>query len=458
MFLDEISRLAKITKSIVREKTVKIFSHYDADGIISASILSKMFIREGINFQLRILKQLTKEFVDEIVVNKNDFLIFTDFGSGQINILKKFFDITQVLIIDHHQPINFHHINLFHLNPILFNDEEVPSSIISYLFAKFFDKRNIDLVDLAVVGAIADEHENDLEMKSFTKKVFDEAEAIGKLSITKGLRFYGRNRPIHKSLALSFDPFIPGISGSESQAVQFLSEINIPILNGSEVRTLKDLTLEEQQRLASAIISERMKLEENVEDIFGNIYTLIGKPEEIQDAREFGTLINACGRTGNFLVAFKLCLGEYSSLEECFEILDKYRKMISDALNLLKEEKEIVIETDYAKFIFGETKIPDTIIGTITSIIINSNLFGLEKPIFGFADTTNNMVKVSARAPKIMENLNLGNILRKAAQYVNGEAGGHIKAAGALIPKENQEKFIHIINTLLGEAFGDKKG
>ncbi len=445
--MEEISRVAKVVKTIIKEKNVKIFSHYDADGITSSSIFSKALLRENVNFQLRILKQLTKENIDQIKVNKNDFLVFLDLGSGQLNFLKKFFDDTQILIIDHHYPEKLNHFNLFHLNPLLFGYEDLPASILTYQFVKHLDKKNADLVDLAIVGAMADEIEDSLEKKELSKKIFYEAEAIGKLSISPGLRFYGRNKPIHKSLAFSFNPFIPGISGSESQAVQFLSEIGIPIMHENNFRTLKDLTLEEQQKLATALIFEKIKAKEKLEDIFGNVYTLIGKPEEIQDAKEFGTIINACGRTNRIDLAVRLCLEDYSSLSKCIEVLDDYRKVISDALILLKENKDMILENDKAKFILGESKIPDTIIGTIISIILNSEIDN-QKPIFGFSYTSDGMIKVSARAPTNLK-INLADILKKASSIINGEAGGHEKAAGALIPKDKQFELINIISDLL---------
>lgn len=460
MFLDEIERIAKITKGIIKEKNVKIFSHFDADGIASASIISKMLIREGVNFQLRILKQLTQDSIEEIKFNEKDFIIFSDFGSGQLSSLKKLFEKTQILVMDHHEPSSERHFNLFHINPLLHDKEnEVPASIITYIFAKFFNKQNVDLIDLAVVGTMADEQDDELELKNLAQKIFLEAESIGKISTTKGLRFYGRSRPIHKSLALSFDPYIPEISGSESNAVQFLSEIGIAINQGGQVRALKDLTLEEQQRLASAIIAERFKstFEGKIDDIFGTIYTLTGKPEEIQDTKEFGTLINACGRTNNPDVGFRLCLGDYSALHKAMDILEKYKRMLSDALNLLRENKEIFRQTEFANFILGGTRIPETIIGTVTSIAVNSEFLNVNKAFFGFSDTDNNMVKVSGRLPQSLTNLNLGEILKKVVKYTEGEAGGHMRAAGALIPKEKQEEFIKTIDSLLGEAIGSKE-
>jgi len=43
LFFEEIDKIAKIAKALIKEKNVKIVSHYDADGLSSAAILIKGF-------------------------------------------------------------------------------------------------------------------------------------------------------------------------------------------------------------------------------------------------------------------------------------------------------------------------------------------------------------------------------------------------------------------------------
>lgn len=450
MFLEEIERIARIVKPIIKLKNVKIFAHYDGDGIASASILAKMLIRENINFQLKFLKQLTSETISEINVRKNDFLFFLDFGSGQLDLLEQFLEKTHILILDHHEPKNLFHLNLFHLNPLLYG-ENTSSSVLCYLFAKFFNPRNSDLADISIVGAIADLQDEKWELKGLTRKVLEEAITLGKISITKGLRIYGRtSRAIHKALAYSFDPFIPGISGSESNAVQFLSDLGIKIKENNRWKKLSDLSIEEQKKLASAIIIERIKANHSeAEDIFGEIYTLLEKPKEFQDAREIATILNACGRTGNTGIGLRICLNDFSCIEKINCILNNYKKLISEGLKLIKDKK-IILSSKYANFILGKDKISESLIGTITTITLNSNLLDVKKPIFGLVETEDGNIKVSARASRDLK-INLRNILIRAVKKIGGEAGGHKFAAGALIKKGKEEEFIKTINSLLSE-------
>ena len=458
MFLEEIERVSKIFKSLTKHKKVKFISHLDADGLASAAIISKMLLRSGLNFELRIVKQLTSEAIKKIKITENDILFLTDLGSGQLNMLKDFFNNTHVFVIDHHEPLDMQNMNLFHLNPLLFGEEEISSSMICYLFAKDISMKNTDLIDLAIVGAVGDEQDEGWEFKGPARRILEEAETLGKITTAKGIRLYGRNtRPIYKSLEYSFDPLIPGISGSESQAIQFLSEIGIPLKEDDEWKKLKDLTAEEQQKLASAIILERLKVSlSNAADIFGEVYTILGRQEDLQDAREFATVLNACGRTNHTDFGIRLCLNDSSTIGKTWEILEEYKKQISDGLSLVRGGN-LTISTSNANFIMAGNRIADTMIGIIASVALNSNIFDLNKPLFGLAETEEGNIKISARASRHIKDINLREILLYVATKLNGEAGGHSHAAGAFIDKSLQNDFVNIIDSKLGETFGKEK-
>lgn len=456
MLLDEINKVAKIAKSLVKEKNVKVFTQFDSDGICSAAILTKMLLRENVNFQLTVLKQLTSETFQKISASENDFLIFADFGSGQLDLLENFFSKTHVLILDHHEPMQKSHMNLFHINPLLFGEKEMSASIICYLFAKAMDINNTDLVGVAITGAIGDESDEKWKFEGMIRKILNEAEIIGKVSVSQGLRLYGRNtRPVYKSLAYTFDPYIPGISGSESNAVQFLSDIGIRVKdNGNWVR-LCDLTQEEQQKLATAIIFSRMG-ESSSEDIFGEIYTLLGRPEELQDARELSTLVNACGRTDNAQLALRILLEDYSVLEQIYGVTENYRRIIGDDLDWVRNHPNSIVKGDAATYLFAENSIRESVIGTVASILMNSGYVDLEKPFIAFADTDGGFVKVSARVAKGLNQINLKDIISKAAKACGGEGGGHPKAAGGLIPKGTEKQFAEEIEKMKGEMIGSQ--
>ena len=453
--------LAKAVEALKenKNKDVTIVSHYDADGITSASILMKALSREGIAFKTKIVKHLRKETVEEIYDNDRVF-IFSDIGSGQLKLLKPLIEENVVIILDHHHPVEFMHRNLYHVNPMLYGRADASGSVVSYLFAKMLNDANKDLVSLAIVGAVGDAIDEKWELRGLSRKVVEEAVANGYVEIVKGLRLYGRStRPIHKALELSMDPYIPGISGSESNAVQFLSELGIKVKQNGKWRYLKDLSLEEQRKLATAIILERLKNGHvHAEDIFGEIYLINGNQDELSDAREFATLINACSRLGRHDVALKLCLTGSKALREARRLMKEYRAKIADYVSWVETNKENpdVVMKGKAHFIFGMGKIMDTMIGTVTSIVLSSNLLGNERPVLGFADINEKEIKVSARVAREV-NLNMRDILIQASQAVGGEAGGHEKAAGAIVPADNLKNFVEEVNLAIGEKLGRGK-
>jgi len=455
LLLIEIQKVAKTVKQLIPSTPVKVISHYDADGICSAAILAKALAREDANFTVQIVKQLRENVLRELKNEENNLLILTDLGSGQIDMLKEYgiLDKNLVVILDHHYPQILCHPKLFHVNSMLYNERYASGSILSFLFAHNLNNDNIELIDLAVVGAVGDALDEKWELKGLSRKILEWGVKLGKIKITKGLRLYGRHtRPVHKALFLSTDPYIPGISGSESNAVQFLAELGIPIKVNGKWRLLKDLTMEEQMRLASAIIVERLKGRYDYpEDIFGEIYTIVGRKDELSDAREFATLINACSRLGFHDVALELCYNKHEALKKARELMKEYRSLLSEYIRWVEDNinnPKVVKKTKFCCYIFGQGKVRETMIGTLVSVLASSLFDG--KIVFGFSTTEEGMIKVSARCPREV-NLNIRDILIEATRNLSNEAGGHEKAGGATIPSGKEMEFITRVEKIIGD-------
>jgi single-stranded DNA-specific DHH superfamily exonuclease len=67
-----------------------------------------------------------------------------------------------------------------------------------------------------------------------------------------------------------------------------------------------------------------------------------------------------------------------------------------------------------------------------------------------------NIVKISARGNKLLINkgLDLSIALRQAADAVGGVGGGHTIASGASIPPGAEERFLGIVDEVVGEQLG----
>jgi len=73
----------------------------------------------------------------------------------------------------------------------------------------------------------------------------------------------------------------------------------------------------------------------------GEIYTLEFEDPftPLRDAREFGTLLNSCGRMGAAGTGVSVCLGDRSgALKEAMKTLSEYRSGINKALEGLTSE------------------------------------------------------------------------------------------------------------------------
>ncbi len=446
---------------------VRIISHYDCDGVCSAAIMLRALVREGKEFHLTLVKQLSDNLIREISHEENGLVIFLDLGSGQLESIDKHLLSEEkgsriVIVSDHHQvqgeiqPALER--KIFHVNPMLFGiDENVAGAGVTYLIARAMSPVNTDLSELGIVGAIGDSQIGSIGenwgLFGLNKEILKDAEKAKKIKIEKGLRIWGRRtRPIHKALEYSVDPYIPGVSNSESASVQFLQELGIELKRPDGTwRTLADLSEEEQQKLASGIIKERIRNnEEHPERIFGDVYELTDKKEELRGASEFATILNACGKTGAGYLGISLCLNDFSSLDDVKARLESYRREIGKGLSWVEKNSDAVKITENASYIRAGAKIPEYIISNVTSIISKSNMLP-PKPVFAFVDAEEGMTKVSARAEDslVKAGLDLKDIVASAVAETGGEGGGHSGAAGATIPREKEEIFINTVERLI---------
>ncbi|HDQ59957.1 MAG TPA: DHH family phosphoesterase, partial [Candidatus Woesearchaeota archaeon] len=373
--------------------------------------------------------------------------IFTDIGSGQMKDLKGLLDLNKkIIIIDHHPPKEeFSHPYLVHINPHYFDidgGQDISASTLNYIFAKQFNVGGID--HLAVIGSLGDNQESSKGFSGVNKHII---EKLSDVDVGKGLRLFGRiSKPLYRALAHCTDPFIPEVSGDEGLAIQFLSEMGIDLKDGDNWRALNDLSEEEEKMLTTNIIMKRMNIEENPEDVFGAVYNLKGMKDELQDAREFATILNSCGRQGRQSIGLMLAMGEQNdALEAARKIILSYRRKIVKAFKWFDENKDDdskIHSTDSTMYLLAKNEIDDTMIGTICSMLSSSKTMD-KKYIVGFADSDNG-VKVSIRANAFAKNNGIvDQIISKISEKLDvADSGGHAKAGGAKIPNGSEEEFI----------------
>ena len=346
---------------------------------------------------------------------------------------------------------------------------DVSGSGVAYFVAKAVNRANVDLAPVALVGALGDMQDK-YEQRSLcclNEIIVNDAVAAGLLKVEKDLTFFGREtRPIHRTLATTTNPFIPGLSGEEDKALVFLANLDIPIKQGEKWRALCDLNEDEKKRLCSALadhlLSKGLHLE--VEKLIGYIYVLTKEEPNtaLRDAREFAVVLNSTGRMDRPSLGIAICMGDRgAALEESNKILEDYRKNINKYLGWVMEKPERMRELQNIYVIYGENFINEKIIGTVSSIIV-SGLANNEKPLIAFANVEKEQAaKFSARTTEaaIRKGVNLGEVMRLASEAYGGKGGGHNIAAGAQVPLDKIEDFVKTVDELVGKQLrGEKIG
>ncbi len=471
-FLADAQKATQIIQEAIKnDGFIHIFSHLDADGIAAAGIIGKALHRRDARFRIRITQWVDEKIIGELSADKPELTVFTDFGSGYLDLLDSKLPDNKVVILDHHQPSgttqNPNHIQV---NPHLHSMDgatEVSGSGVAYFAAKALDKRNVDLSPVAIVGALGDMQDRvgNRKLTGLNALIVEDALNAKLLQVEKDLMFFGREtRPIHKALASTTNPFLPGISGQEDKALSLLSGLNIPLKTGEKWRALRDLTREERERLCTELANHllNMKLHLEVNNLIGHIYIL--RNEEpwtpLRDAREFAVVLNSTGRMDRPSLGIAVCVGDRkAALEEANKVLEDYRKSINKYLIWVWEKPERLLELENVYVVNGEDFVSEKIIGTISSILMTS-LPNAEKPLIAYANVPNEgLAKLSARTTDIAvrKGVNLGQVMRIAGEQFGGKGGGHNIAAGGQVPLDQVVDFLKAADELVEKQLRSEK-
>ncbi|WP_457549823.1 DHHA1 domain-containing protein [Archaeoglobus sp.] len=449
-----LKRARELAEVIKRREHVKIVTHIDADGITSGAIAFESLKRAGIDCGIEFVKNLDSKKIEEL---SNEFVWFTDLGSGCIKDIVRF--KLDCVITDHHVPEGYYR---YQLNPHDFGYDgsyDLSGSGATYLVAKFLNPvDHLDLIQLAVVGAVGDlQDSKNCKLVGLNRFIVEEGVKHGFLKVEKDLRFFGKQtRPVFKMLEFNFDPYIPGVSGSERGSIELLRRLGIP-LKDEDWRRWIDLNRSEKRAVVSELVRICMKSGyplSYIKRIVGECYILSKQLEgtELRDAMEFSTLLNATARYNKADVGLRVCLGilngcDVWAFKKARKLLQQHRKNLSEgikiALDRLREFKSV-------QFFHARNDILDTIVGIVAGMCYCKA--NLDKPIVAFANCDEG-VKVSTRATQrlVEKGLNLAKAIEIACRKVGGHGGGHKIAAGAIIPKGKEWEFLEEFNRVVEE-------
>ncbi|RKD93639.1 single-stranded-DNA-specific exonuclease RecJ [Halopiger aswanensis] len=479
-------RATRCARRLCEADRVLLASHIDADGLTSAAIAAQALERAAIPFETVFEKQLDADAVADIAATDYDTVLFTDFGSGQLDIIgdhEDAGDFTPV-IADHHQPADRE--TEYHLNPLLFGIDgasELSGAGASYVLARALAEEadqsvaadggavavdsgtparadNRDLAALAVVGAVGDMQASGGELHGANERIVAEGVEAGVLETGKDLALYGKQtRPLPKLLEYATDVRIPGISNDEAGALRFLEDLDLELQReeDGEWRRWADLENEEKRTVASALVRRAVSRgvpATKIESLVGTAYVLCEEPvgTELRDASEFSTLLNATARYERADVGLGVCLGDREgALEQARTLLRNHRRNLSEGIDLVTREG--VTHEDNVQWFHAGDRIRETIVGIVAGMAMGNEGISRSKPIIAFAQKNDEEVKVSARGTHslVRKGLDLSVVMGEASRAVDGDGGGHDVAAGATVPIGREEEFIEMAEEIVGE-------
>jgi RecJ-like exonuclease len=463
-FLRRCAEAAKRISQLFGEgANVLVVGHNDADALSSLGIFCGTASLLDATYVALSVPRIEEVFSDE-VYRGFDAVVFVDMGSGYLNLIGEKVS-AQVIVLDHHKPLPVSPPpNVLQVNPHDFGIDGstmVSASGVTYLVCRSLTEDAKVYSPVAVVGALGDLQDKDHGRKlvGLNEVIVKEAEQLGLMKVEEDLILYGKSfRPVHEALASTNSPFLPGITGNETAALNLVLSAGIEPRRGDVWRTISDLSVEEKASLIEALASHLSKVGAPptlLSELTGNVYELIGEEPgtPLRDGREYATLLNACGKTGNTWIGISVAMGSRGwVMREAERVLAEYRASVARAMEFAMR-RDVREEMRYILVLRGGTEIDPRQISSVASILSSSNLLPPDKPLIALAQE-GGLVKVSARASSQMVELglDLGEVMRVAAERVGGRGGGHKMAAGAEFPADRTTLFLVEVDSLVGEV------
>ncbi len=413
-----------IARSVLQCESIRVISHNDADGITSAALICTALRRAGIPFQATLLNRLD----DSVLAGLDRPVVFCDMGSGKPETISRVKE--DCFVLDHHRPVGS--IDCMHLNPHLFGIDgafELSAAGTVYSVVRHMGD-NSDLAGLALVGAMGDRQ----AMIGANRSILDEAVSSGAVEVRPGLKM-AEDGPVEEVFAGCIEPLLEYV-GDRYAAAKFLRELKI----SGHVESLEK---DDLARLSTAItLKLLMQGSFAADSIVGEVIRL--RHEVVENSLEMVQLLNACGNRDLPGLGLQICLRDESALPEARKMAAEYKDHILREIALLREKSRAMKNIRYLKMESGEA-------GAIVSGLGIRYLY-TDLPLITL-NHKEEMVKISARGnrPLISQGLDLSVAMRRAAGAVGGVGGGHTIASGGSIPPGSEDRFLTILDEIVGE-------
>ena len=360
----------KLLKEIEQKKDIFIFTNSTVDGVISGSIILKSIFNNIGNATIRCTPEKFENTIDEIIHEKHDFYIFTDFNSDIIENINKIFNDGNFLFINTDVITKSNNTNIYEniVNPWLYNvngREEISSAGLAYFLIKNFDRNSNNISYLPIISAISKDQDkgenksliglnNEILQASLKSNIIEQKK---RLNISEK-----ETTPISNILVNNIIHFIKEITWNNKASLRIITDSHIPINTNGKTRLFNELDEKEFLRLYESVakfLQENSELKDHIikDLIYGFSYILINEENEgfLKNARSFVKVLELCLNAHKSGLALSLCLGERGEiLKDVYDIVIKYNNLIKKTINQLFGEKWRFYDDKETIFINGE--------------------------------------------------------------------------------------------------------
>ncbi|ADC47947.1 ssDNA exonuclease RecJ1 [Methanobrevibacter ruminantium M1] len=426
-----------LKKHIENEDIIRLISHNDADGLSAAGVIANAIKEEGGQFHITIVPRLKPDVIRDVSKEKYELYVFSDMGSAcikQLNRLK-----SDVIVADHHQPSEHEpKDNLIHVNPHLFGidgSRHLSGAGSSYLVVRNMNKKH--LAYMALIGAFGDMQCAN-RFTGINQLILKDGQEAGNLELHEDLKIVSKaQEPLYKSIAYTLNPALPGLTGRLDNSQELLEKMGVSY-------GISFLDLEDEEK--DVVKDELVKVNPQ---IFGDVYSVPSEHPVLRDLEEYSSILDACGKNKEYGLALSIILGEREkSLDEALKLQKRYREDLTKGFEWISREGAQQLGS--IQYLYSEDKVLKSIMGTIAGVGMSAKILSDEKPVIGLSRLHND-IKVSGRATRFLvaRGVNLGKALADASVNFGGQGGGHDIAAGAMIPYEAKDNFLHLLDQIV---------
>lgn len=428
------SRFEEAKKYIESQDFFRIFSHYDADGVSSAIIISESLRRLRKKFHLSFIGYEERGAVEE---SAGSPIILSDLGADIIENLKE----SKVLLVDHHIISDLAKDEIINLNPRSYGYDgtrEACSSTAAFILSLTLDENNRDLFPVFIAGAIGDK-QNVGGYKGINSLIIESVKDL--YSPSTSLNLSGET--ISEAIYLSIDPYFEGLSGNFESSREFVKKTGI-----DPDAILTNLGTDEKEKLVDSLMLSLLKQSVSregydalvAEDFTFNTLGLSGS--QLYD------YFDSSGRNGRMGLPASWFMGNEDAKEEMHGIWLRFRKEALEQTERSMHSRKS-LENIHVTYVENPS-----LTGTVAGILM-VYLYEKNKPVLVLC--RNKEVKISSRATRelVLKGIDLSSAISAAASQNGGHGGGHDIAAGGEVPLDKEEDFLTKMDGIIGEQIGN---